>query len=284
MRWLIAGGYGMLAQDLIARLGGAGDDVVAVDRDVVDITDAAACDEAVRGFDVVANCAAWTAVDEAETHEPQAFGVNATGAANLARSAAAAGARMIQISTDYVFDGSATTPYREEEPQNPISAYGRTKAAGEWAVQAASPRHLIVRTAWLYGAGGANFAATMARLGRERGAVSVVDDQHGQPTWTVDLADLMVRLVEAGVPGGVYHGTSSGRTTWYGFARAVMASAGLDPEIVSPTSSADFVRPAPRPTFSVLDHGALDRVGVAPIGDWAERWGAAASTVLGPVD
>lgn len=280
MRWLIAGGYGMLAQDLIARLGDTDAEVVAVDREHVDITDPIACEQAVQGFDVVANCAAWTAVDEAETHEPQAFAVNAVGAANLARAASAAGARMVQISTDYVFDGSATDPYAEDEPIRPISAYGRTKAAGEWAVRAADPRHLVVRTAWLYGAGGPNFAATMARLGRERGAVSVVDDQFGQPTWTADLADLLVRLVAAKAPGGVYHGTSGGRTSWYGFARAVMASAGLDPEIVSPTTSADFVRPAPRPSYSVLAHEALTRVGVEPIGDWEQRWAAAAPSVL----
>lgn len=281
MRWLVAGGHGMLARDLIARLGRDGVEVVAVDRVDVDITSPTQCLDAVEGFDVVANCAAWTAVDDAETAEPQAFAVNAVGAANLATAAHRHGARLVQISTDYVFDGSASEPYGEDEPIRPLSAYGRTKAAGEWAVRAADPRNLVVRTAWLYGAGGPNFAATMVRLARERGAVSVVDDQHGQPTWTADLADLVVRLIDAKVPGGAYHGTSSGRTTWYGFAREVMVAAGIDPAVVSPTTSDKFVRPAPRPAFSVLGHGALARVGVEPIGAWDERWRAAAPEILG---
>ncbi len=189
---------------------------------------------------------------------------------------------MVQISTDYVFDGRATTPYAEDARTAPRSAYGRTKAAGEEAVRAALPdRHLVVRTAWLYGAHGGCFPKTIARVAREKGAVSVVDDQVGQPTWTADVADLVLRLVEADAPAGTYHATSSGRCSWYDLARAVVAAAGLDPAVVTPTTSDAFVRPAPRPAYSVLGHAALECIGVAPIGDWRERWDVAAPAVLG---
>lgn len=271
----------MLAADAVAVLERAGHRVDVATRDQLDVTDPAACAAAVDGVDVVLNAAAYTAVDAAEGDEASAFLVNAVGAANVARAAAAAGARAVQISTDYVFDGSASRPYAEDAPVGPLSAYGRTKVAGEWAVMTADPGHLVVRTAWLYGASGPNFATTIMRLARERGAVRVVDDQRGQPTWTVDLADLVRRLVEADAPGGVYHGTSSGWTTWYGFARAVVASAGMDPDVVAPTTSAEFARPAPRPTSSVLGHARLESVGVAPIGDWAQRWETASRSVLG---
>ncbi|MFF2451818.1 dTDP-4-dehydrorhamnose reductase [Isoptericola sp. NPDC058082] len=278
-RWLVVGATGMLGTDLLARLGDAGADVVGLRRADLDVTDADAVLAAARGFDVVVNAAAWTAVDDAEAHEAEAFRVNATGAANLARAAHAAGARLVQVSTDYVFDGAATAPYDEDAPLAPVSAYGRTKAAGEWAVRAEAPDHLIVRTAWLYGAHGGCFPRTMARLGAERDRLAVVDDQVGQPTWTRDLTDLIARLVEAGVPAGTYHGTASGRTSWFGFARRVLASASLDTPL-EPTTSDAFVRPAPRPAFSVLGHDALRAAGVEPIGDWAERWDAAAAEVL----
>jgi len=270
----------MLGQDVVARLTGRGDQVTAVDRAEVDITDLDAAHAAVAGHDLVINCAAWTAVDDAETHEAQAFAVNAVGAAAMARAAAAHGVRLVHISTDYVFDGVATSPYPEDAAVAPRSAYGRTKAAGEWAVRAEAPDHLIVRTAWLYGAHGPCFPRTIARAGRERGSLDVLDDQFGQPTWTADLADLVIRLVDAQVPAGTYHGTSSGRTSWHAFAKDVVAAAGMDPAIVHPTTSETFVRPAPRPAYSVLGHDALHAVGVAPIGDWAARWAVAAAEVL----
>jgi len=269
----------MLGQDLVARLHRSGADVVGLGRADLDVTDGAATGAAARGFDVVVNCAAWTAVDDAEAREGDAFRVNATGAANLARAAYAAGARLVQVSTDYVFAGDAEAPYAEDAAMEPRSAYGRTKAAGEWAVRAETPDHLIVRTAWLYGAHGGCFPRTMARLGAEKDRLAVVDDQVGQPTWTADLADLIVRLVEAGAPSGTYHGTSAGQTSWFGFTRRVLASAGLGTP-VEPTTSDAFVRPAPRPAFSVLGHDALRSAGVEPIGDWAARWDAAAAEVL----
>ncbi|MCK9794978.1 dTDP-4-dehydrorhamnose reductase [Isoptericola sp. 4D.3] len=269
----------MLGHDLLDVLRAADADVVPLRRTDLDVTDAPAVAAAVRGADVVVNCAAWTAVDDAEAHEPEAFDVNAVGAANLARAARAAGARLVQVSTDYVFDGRASAPYAEGTPLAPVSAYGRTKAAGEWAVRAEAPDHLIVRTAWLYGAHGGCFPKTMARLGAQKDRLAVVDDQVGQPTWTRDLADLVVRLVAAGAPAGTYHGTSSGQTSWYGFTRRILASAGLTTP-VEPTTSDAFVRPAPRPAYSVLGHDALHAAGVEPIGDWAARWDAAAAEVL----
>jgi dTDP-4-dehydrorhamnose reductase len=281
VRWLVTGSNGMLGQDLVALLGARGHEVVAVDRDDVDITDPGAVRAAVTGYDVVANVAAYTAVDAAEEQEAAAFTVNAVGPALLAAAAHATGARIVQISTDYVFDGAGTQPYPEDAPVAPRSAYGRTKAAGEWAVRANAADHLVVRTAWLYGAQGGCFPKTIARVAAERGGVDVVADQVGQPTWTVDLADLVERLVAAGAPAGTYHGTSQGSTSWFEFAQAAVASAGLDPQIVRPTTSEAFVRPAPRPAYSVLGHDALRAVGVEPIGDWAERWAQAAGGVLG---
>lgn len=280
VRWLVVGAAGMLGTDLVRVLQERGETVAGADRDTVDITRAESAARAVREYDVVVNCAAYTAVDAAESDEPAAFAVNAVGPANLARACAAAGARLVQISTDYVFDGASAEPYPADAPVDPRSAYGRTKAAGEWAVQAAGADALVVRTAWLYGAHGACFPRTIARVARERGALDVVADQVGQPTWTVDLAGLVVDLVAAGAPAGVYHGTSTGRTSWHGFARATVAAAGMDPEIVRPTTSESYARPAPRPAFSVLDHASVRAAGVEPIGDWHDRWQAAAESVL----
>lgn len=270
----------MLGQDLTAMLEERGETVRAVDRDTVDITDAAASAGIAEGVDVVVNCAAYTAVDRAEEDEAAAFAVNAVGAANVARAARLAGARIVQISTDYVFAGSASSPYPEDGAPAPASAYGRTKVAGEWAVRAECPDHLVVRTAWLYGAHGPCFPRTIVRVARERGTLDVVADQVGQPTWTIDLADLVHRLVVARAPSGTYHGTSSGQTSWHGFATAAVVAAGMDGAIVRPTSSDGYVRAAPRPSYSVLGHDALAVAGVAAIGPWAARWAAAAATVL----
>lgn len=281
MRWLVTGSAGMLGTDLVEALRRRGDEVAAATRASADLTDPQAVRELVQGFDVVVNCAAWTAVDDAESREADALLVNSVVPDLLARAVADGDGRLVQVSTDYVFDGRADAPYPEDTPTSPASAYGRTKAAGEEAVRAALPdRHLVVRTAWLYGAHGGCFPKTIARVARERGAVSVVDDQVGQPTWTVDVADLVLRLVDAHVPSGTYHATSSGQCSWYDFAREVVAAGGQDPAVVSPTTSDAFVRPAPRPAYSVLCHDALLRVGVAPIGDWRERWRAAAAEVL----
>ncbi len=281
MRILVTGSLGMLGTDLITALLESDHEVVGIDKDDVDITDPVAVLDAAAGHDAVVNCAAWTAVDAAEEREADAFAVNATGAANLARAARAAGSRLVHISTEYVVGAAPHgTPVAADTPMAPLSAYGRTKAAGEWAVRAEHPGALVVRTAWLYGAHGACFPKTMARLARERDELTVVDDQHGQPTWTADLADLVVRLLAADAPPGTYHGTSAGWTTWCGFTAEIVASIGLDPAMVTPTTSEAFVRPAPRPAWSVLAHDSLEKIGVAPIGPWRQRWAEAAPAVL----
>lgn len=280
-RYLVTGAAGMLGRDLQRAL--AGREVTALTRAELDITDAEAVRQAVGGHDVVLNAAAYANVDGAESHERDAFAINATGVENLARAAASHGAKLVTISTDYVFDGAATEPYAEDHPRDPINAYGRTKAAGEELALAAHPDGTyIVRTAWLYGAGGANFAATMLRLAASNATVSVVDDQLGQPTWTADLAAQLVSLADADAPAGIYHGTNAGQTSWFGFAQAVFEQAGLDPERVIPTDSASFVRPARRPSYSVLGHEAWATAGLASMRPWREAlMAAAASGVLG---
>lgn len=272
----------MLGTDLTEVLAARGEDVVELRRPDLDITDTAQVAQRVRDVDVVVNCAGWTAVDAAEQQEAQAFGANAVGPQLLARAARSIGARMVHISTDYVFDGTAGEPYPETAPLLPRSAYGRTKAAGEWVVRAECPDHLIVRTAWLYGAHGPCFPRAMARLATEQSELTVVGDQIGQPTWSRDLAELVVRLVKTGVPAGTYHGTATGAVSWHGFAVEILQGLGHDPAIVRQTTSAAFIRPAPRPAYSVLAHRALHSTGIEPIGPWAQRWRAAAPLVLPP--
>ncbi|MGH3735933.1 MAG: dTDP-4-dehydrorhamnose reductase [Micromonosporaceae bacterium] len=271
-RWLVTGAGGMLGQDLVAVLGTA---VTAAGHAELDITDAAAVRRAVAGHDVVVNTAAYTDVDGAETDEATATALNGQAVAGLARACAESGARLIQLSTDYVFAGDATTPYREDSPTAPLNAYGRSKLVGEQAAHRTLPdTGYVVRTAWLYGAHGRNFVATMLRLAGERDTVDVVDDQRGQPTWTGALARQLVALGAAALAGqappGIYHGTASGETTWYGLARAVFAAAGHDPDRVRPTTSDRFPRPAPRPAYSVLGHDRWKLAGVAPQPDWRE--------------
>jgi len=267
--YLITGASGMLGRDLQTALFGHA--VTALGRADLDVTDLAAVRDAAAGHDVIINAAAYTNVDDAETHEDAAYAVNAIGARNLAVAASAWSARLVQVSTDYVFNGRAREPYREDTPLDPISAYGRTKAAGERFVLEENPeRSFIVRTAWLYGAHGPNFARTMLRLAGSHDTVSVVNDQHGQPTWTADLARQIVALLGAEAPPGIYHGTSSGEATWYDFARAVFSAAGLDPARVTPTDSSHFERPAPRPSYSVLGHDAWADAGLAPMRAWAD--------------
>jgi dTDP-4-dehydrorhamnose reductase len=282
-KYLITGAAGMLGQDLQKAL--AGRDVTALSRADLDVTDLDAVRAAVAGHDVVINASAYTKVDDAENHEADAHAVNAIGAQNLAIAASEIGAKLVQVSTDYVFDGSATSPYDEATPLNPISAYGRTKAEGERLALAANPDHTyIVRTAWLYGAGGPNFVKTMLRLAASHDTVSVVTDQLGQPTWTGDLARQIVELLDAGAAPGVYHATNSGEASWYDFAREIFQVVGLDPERVKRTTSSEFVRPAPRPDYSVLGHDAWALAGISPMRNWRAALSAAHSAGVLQVD
>ncbi|TFD09632.1 MULTISPECIES: dTDP-4-dehydrorhamnose reductase [unclassified Cryobacterium] len=273
-RYLITGATGMLGRDLQTAL--AGREVTALGRSDLDVTNLDAVKAAVAGHDVIINCAAYTKVDDAETHEDEAYAVNAVGPYNLAVAASARHAKLVQISTDYVFDGSATTPYAENTPHSPISAYGRTKAAGEDFVQVENgSRSYIVRTAWLYGENGPNFAKTMLKAAGTRDTLNVVTDQIGQPTWTMDLASQIVLLLDSAAPAGIYHGTNSGVASKFDQARDVFALAGLDPERVLPTDSSAFVLPAPRPAYSVLGHDAWTKAGIEPMRDWRQALEAA---------
>jgi dTDP-4-dehydrorhamnose reductase len=280
-RYLVTGARGMLGSDLVEALFGR--DVTLLGRAELDVTDRDAVFAAVEGHDVVLNAAAYTAVDAAETDEEAALAVNGTAVGLLGEATAASGAKLVTVSTDYVFAGDATTPYAEDAPYAPLNAYGRTKAAGERAALSANPGGAyVVRTAWLYGRHGQNFPRTMLGLAASRDTFSVVADQVGQPTWTLDLARQIVALVDADAPAGVYHGTASGRASWFEFAQETLRLAGLDPERVLPTDSSTFVRPAPRPAFSVLGHDAWRRAGLEPMRDWREALAeASASGVLG---
>ena len=257
----------MLGHDLQRAF--AGRQVTALGRAELDITDRQAVRAAAAGHDVIINAAAYTAVDEAESHEEEAHRVNALGAENLAIGAAENSARLVQCSTDYVFDGRASSPYPEDAPLNPISAYGRTKADGERRVLAANPgATFIVRTAWLYGEHGPSFPNTMLRLARSRDTLQVVDDQFGQPTWTRDLADRIRDLLDADAAAGIYHATNSGSCSWFELAREAFILVGLNPDRVTRTESSQFPRPAPRPSYSVLGHSAWQRAGLQPMRDW----------------
>ena len=271
-RYLVTGASGMLGADLRQVL--ADREVTALGRADLDITDADAVRDAVTGHDIVINAAAYTKVDDAESDEAAAFAVNATGSGILADAAAAAGARLVHVSTDYVFDGTATQPYAEDTPRDPLGAYGRTKAAGEELVLR-HPRVYLMRTAWLYGEHGPNFARTMLRLAGERNTVSVVTDQIGQPTWSRDLATAIVSLLDADAPFGIYHGTNAGSASWYEFARAIFEESGLDPDRVQPTDSSAFTRPAPRPAYSVLGHAAWGAAGLPAPRPWRDALRAA---------
>jgi dTDP-4-dehydrorhamnose reductase len=270
-RWLIAGAGGMLGRDLTAALQADGEDVIGLTRQDLDVTDERAVRDVLRDRrpDVVVNCAAWTAVDDAEAHEDEALGVNGRGPAHLAAGCAAGGSLLVHVSTDYVFRGDARRPYSERDPADPRTAYGRTKLVGEQAVLKVLPETgYVVRTAWLYGAHGPNFVRTMIRLERERPSVDVVADQHGQPTWTADVAGQVIALVRSRPAAGVYHATSSGEATWFELAREVFRLLGADPGRVRATTTGAFPRPAPRPAYSVLGHDGWAGAGIEPIGDW----------------
>ncbi|MEU0200061.1 MULTISPECIES: dTDP-4-dehydrorhamnose reductase [unclassified Streptomyces] len=274
MRWLITGAGGMLGRDVVDELTRRGETVAGLDRAALDITRPEAVDAAVREHrpDLVVNCAAYTAVDDAETDEARALEINGDGPRLLARACAAHGARLVHVSTDYVFDGEArTAPYPEDHPTGPRTAYGRTKLAGERAVLEELPgASAVVRTAWLYGVHGANFVRTMIGLEARRDTVDVVDDQRGQPTWSADVAERIADLGPRLGPDahGVFHATSSGEATWYELAREVFSLLGADPDRVRPTSSAAFPRPAPRPAYSALAHRRWQEIGLPLPRDW----------------
>ncbi|MDT9695804.1 dTDP-4-dehydrorhamnose reductase [Streptomyces sp. P17] len=270
MRWLVTGAGGMLGHDVVAELRARGAEVTGLGHHALDITEPGSLERAFAAHrpQTVVNCAAYTAVDDAETDEATALRVNGEGPRLLARACAAHGARLIHVSTDYVFSGSSrATPYPEDHPPGPRTAYGRTKLAGEEAVREELPEaSTVVRTAWLYGVRGPNFVRTMIGLEASRPTVDVVDDQRGQPTWSADVA---ARIADLGPDvNGIVHATNSGEASWYELAREVFRLLGADPERVRPTDSAAFPRPAPRPQYSALAHGRWQTLGLPPLRDW----------------
>ncbi|MGI8418588.1 MAG: dTDP-4-dehydrorhamnose reductase [Nakamurella sp.] len=275
---LITGARGQLGSDLLAAAATAGIAATGVTSADLDITDIAVVRRAVSGLaesadgqqPVVINAAAYTAVDAAETDSDAAYAVNEGGARNLAEAAADYGARLIHISTDYVFPGDATSPYQVGDPTGPTSVYGASKLAGEHSVLTALPTANVVRTSWVYGAGGKNFVKTMAALQSSHPSITVVDDQRGSPTWTGDLAAGLIALAQADVGGGILHATGSGETTWCGLARAVFEELGADPERVQPITTDEFPRPTPRPAYSVLSADAWNAAGLPVLRPWRE--------------
>jgi dTDP-4-dehydrorhamnose reductase len=288
MRLFVAGSYGQLGTDLQRIAPGLGHEIVAaVDVDTLDITDLAAVRAALAAHpaDVLINAAAFTAVDAAEEKEDLAYAVNATGPANLATACADAGTTLVHVSTDYVFPGDRVggPPYDVDDEAGPKTAYGRTKLAGDLAVRAVHPDgSYVVRTAWVYGIGN-NFVRTMARLSKERETLTVVDDQRGSPTWSLNLAQGLLAIAASSAPAGTYHLTGGGDCTWWEFARAIFTELGLDPERVQPTTSAAFGSKTPRPLYSVLSPRAWAEAGLPPPPHWRDALAQAfADPEVGP--
>ena len=274
MRVLVTGGGGQLGTELARAAWPASARVTVLDRAGLDLTDGAAVEAvlAAGGYDAVINAAAWTAVDRAESEPERTFAVNADGPARLAAACARHGAALLQVSTDYVFDGTGTGWYREDDPVAPLGVYGASKAGGERRVRETLPRHLIVRTSWVYAAHGANFVRTMLRLAGERPELRVVDDQLGCPTAAAALARVLAAMAErvvAAPPGeaaglwGTYHACGGGETSWCGLAREILRLrhelTGLPSPQLTPIATADYPTPARRPANSRLDCGRLAR-------------------------
>ncbi|MFC6079680.1 dTDP-4-dehydrorhamnose reductase [Sphaerisporangium aureirubrum] len=285
-RPLITGASGMLGRAVLAALAAdpSGPQITAYDRAGLDLCDAGAVRAAVAADkpDVVVNCAGWTAVDAAEHDEAGAMAINGDAVRTLAEACADLGATLIHISTDYVFDGAARTPYAEDAAPAPVSAYGRTKLAGERAVLETLPETgYVVRTAWLYGGPRRDFVSTMIALEAERDTVHAVADQTGQPTWAGDLAAQLMLLARSGAAPGVYHGTGGGSATWYDLAREVFTLLGAGPERVRPTGSDAFPRPAARPAYGVLGHDRWAAAGLTPMRHWRDALRAAWPSMAG---
>ncbi|MEX2447401.1 MAG: dTDP-4-dehydrorhamnose reductase [Solirubrobacterales bacterium] len=252
MKLLVAGAAGMLGRDVMLAAGNAGHQVVGFGHNELDVAEAETCAAKIEAErpDVVINCAAWTDVDGAEEHEEEATEINGGGAGNVATAAAAVGASVVYVSSDYVFDGSKDSPYVETDQTAPLSAYGRSKLAGEEATRAANKRHFVVRSSWLFGTAGPNFVETMLRLAADHGEVLVVRDQVGSPTYTWHLAYGIVRLIE-GVEFGIHHMAAAGACSWYEFAREIFEQAKVECKVMSATTEM-LGRPAPRPALSAL--------------------------------
>ncbi|WP_315793753.1 dTDP-4-dehydrorhamnose reductase [Paenibacillus sp. BIC5C1] len=276
MKVLVTGANGQLGRDVVLLLEKEGHSVLACDRDQMDITNQAQCNDVISSYhpEAVIHCAAYTAVDVAETDIDSAYKVNAVGTRNIAVAAERTGAKLIYISTDYVFDGNSLSPYQEYDDTNPQSVYGKSKRAGELLVQSLSSKWFVVRTSWVYGLYGNNFVKTMLKLGQEKPKLQVVHDQKGSPTYTVDLARFILELMQTEMYG-VYHASNSDTCTWYEFTQAIFEEArsvgGISIQAqLEPCTTEQFPRPAPRPQNSVMDHLAIRTNGLADLRPWRE--------------
>lgn len=276
MKVLVTGASGQLGKDTVAVLEHKGHTVMGCDRQQLDITDLQQCQQVITSFqpDAVIHCAAYTAVDAAETDIDGAYTVNATGSRNIAVAAEAVQAKVIYISTDYVFDGQGTAPYHEYDNTNPQGIYGKSKRAGEVLTQTLSSRYFIVRTSWVYGMHGNNFVKTMLKLGQEKPELKVVHDQKGSPTYTVDLAEFLSELMLT-EKYGIYHASNSEACTWYEFTEEIFRQAEniLGATITAqlePCTTDEFPRPAPRPDNSVMEHLSIRTNGFEDIRSWQE--------------
>lgn len=275
MRILVTGTKGQLGRDIVRVLHDAKCIVLACDRESLDITNANLCVQKVNEFqpDTIIHCAAYTSVDDAEFEVDNAYSINTMGTRNLVIASERIGAKFCYISTDYVFDGTSTMPYHEYDNTNPQSIYGKSKRAGEELVKSLSSKYFIVRTSWVYGLHGNNFVKTMIRLGSEKPEISVVNDQKGSPTYTVDLARFLLELVNT-EKYGIYHASNSGECTWYEFAQAIFTESGLLGKTYSvqvhPCNTDDFPRPAPRPRNSVMEHISIRTNGLQDLRPWRE--------------
>jgi dTDP-4-dehydrorhamnose reductase len=270
MKVVVTGAQGQLGHDLLRQLTARNHQVFGIGRNDLDITDEQAVQEYFKVIkpDALLHCAAYTNVDAAEEDKETAYKVNALGPKYLAQAASCVGAKMVHVSTDYVFDGTASKPYEVDHPTHPLGVYGETKLAGEEFVKQNLDRYFIVRTAWVFGINGNNFVKTMLRLAEERDELGVVDDQVGSPTYTVDLAQFMIDLVES-EKFGVYHATNEGICSWYDFAVEIFKQAGLNVK-VKPLTSDQFPRPAARPKYSVLSKKKIIDQGFKALPNWKD--------------
>lgn len=271
MKVLVTGAKGQLGTDLMNELARQGLEGIGVDVEEMDITDADACRRVISQAkaDAVIHCAAYTAVDAAEDQVELCRKINGEGTRNVAVACREAGVKLMYISTDYVFDGKGTRPWEPDDKRAPLNVYGQTKYEGEIAIEELVDRYFIVRIAWVFGVAGKNFIKTMLRLGREKGAVSVVDDQVGSPTYTYDLARLLADMIQTD-RYGCYHATNEGECSWYEFAREIFRQAGMDEVKVTPVSSEAFAAKAKRPANSRMSKEKLTENGFKRLPDWQD--------------
>jgi dTDP-4-dehydrorhamnose reductase len=279
MKVIVTGANGQLGKDLVAIFS-LQHEVIGLGSKELDVRNLAQCLDTFRKLrpDVVIHAAAYTAVDQAETDEDAAYAINAFGSRNIALAAEGINAKLCYISTDYVFDGMASSPYKEYDNTNPLTVYGKTKRAGEQLVQSFSSRYYIVRTSWLYGKHGNNFVKTMIKLGKDKPLVRVVDDQFGSPTYTVDLCHFLEELISSELYG-IYHASNTGSCSWYEFAKVIFAEMGYNTQ-VKPCTTEELPRPAPRPRYSLMDHVSIRANRFTELQPWREALHAFLELIL----